>query len=224
MDPVYNKFEWSRDINLYEMASIVRNMEAVVDDLAGPYVLGSDVSLYRMESYCVSLVAGQLERQCPPATMPPPFEVEWGGCWYVGPRPIQEDIIYEVGREYGLNDYCKNFVDRPTYAAVSILTLILIRFPRIIETIPRASSCLRIGLAASSQRISANSMRNGIEALALLKKGRVLKHVAENPDFSPKMYERLTKLALELSTKASAVTWREKSRKEMRDVLQEFGY
>ncbi|MCI0400478.1 MAG: hypothetical protein L0Z68_04140, partial [Gammaproteobacteria bacterium] len=54
----------------------------------------SEYSQDDLERFCESLVEGQISK--PPKLLdeydwyPVPLEIEWGGHWYVGPKPMDE--------------------------------------------------------------------------------------------------------------------------------------
>ncbi|MCI0400477.1 MAG: hypothetical protein L0Z68_04135 [Gammaproteobacteria bacterium] len=109
-------------------------------------------------------------------------------------------LIYELCTWYGFNDFVKDFVWKTTDLAVSILTQTLIDHSCVVGQVSRYVECLKDGVDCTYLTSNVRS-RRGLRALEVLHKGGVLRYVADHPDFSAKMYERLKRIAKEIAVK-----------------------
>jgi hypothetical protein len=133
--------------------------------------------------------------------MPPPLECEWGGSWYVGPLPIDETSVLDFCREYGFNDFTKDFVVTPTVVAVSILMRTMIENNDLTTEIAAFETSLRAGLAFVAGALRVGKGRTGVLALRRLNSGGVPDYIATHPEFSPLMHAKLVEISATVRNK-----------------------
>ena len=179
------------------MRAIADSLRAVVKRLRTGTIPCSDYDVGELERLCRSLVEEQLPPQPEPEFYPPPLKIEWAGTWYAGPLPIPDDEIYECAREYGLNDFTKDFVSRPTFDAVGILTTVTMQFSGISDGIGGIGRALKAGMSFVARTVDTKSYRHGILAIRALEEGNVLRFIAEHPEFSSELYNKCTQIARE---------------------------
>ncbi len=143
-----------------------------------------------MRGLCMSLVSGQMEPKHV-RWMPPPLECEWGGSWYVGPLPVDEASVLDFCREYGFNDFAKDFVVTPTVLAVSILTRAMLECDDLVAELRGFEASLKTGLAFVAAALKVSKGRTGLLALSRLRSGGVPDYIAAHPAFSPVMHAKL---------------------------------
>ena|ERR1019366_1673856 len=182
------KFYRATTFDVAEMTAIASGMDRLLDALAGPDVFQN--SRPAMRGLCMSLVSDQMEPKhvC---WMPPPLECEWGGSWYVGPLPVDEASVLDFCREYGFNDFAKDFVVTPTVLAVSILTRAMLEYDDLAAELRGFETSLKAGLAFVAAALKVSKGRTGLLALSRLRSGGVPDYIAAHPEFSPVMHAKL---------------------------------
>lgn len=185
------------ELDLSLMKAVADSLRSVVKRLRAGSVPCSDYDVVALAKLCRSLVKEQLPAQPEPMFYPLPLMTEWAGAWYVGPLPIPEEEIYECCREYGFNDFTKEFVCAPTFDAVGILSTVMMQFPDVSDAIVGVATALKAGMSFVAGAVSTRSYRNGILAISALEEGNVLRFVAERPEFSSELYNKFTQIASE---------------------------
>lgn len=166
----------AQHISVRAMRETVEALEALLDEMCTGVVPGDTYSLRDLESLCRSLV----ERQSP--------DGEWAGLWYVGPDACDEDDLRQRMSEYGSSDFFKDFVARPSDAAVALLTRTLLDHPLVAAQIPRYVDALHTALAAT--RINRDLLsRRGLHALDILNKGGVFEYLIRMSHVAPQLVD-----------------------------------
>lgn len=155
------------------MRTTIDCLEALLDDLSTGIVPGDTYSLDELRSFCASLVERQRRGS-----------EEWSALWFVGPASMDEDDIRLRMSEYGSSDFFKDFVARPSDAAIAILTRTLVDHPHVARQIPRYTDALHDALAVT--RISRDLLsRRGLHAFEVLAKGGVFEYVELRAEIAP---------------------------------------
>jgi hypothetical protein len=115
--------------------------------------------------------------------------------------PIDEASVLYFCREYGFNDFAKNFVVTPTVLAVSILTRAMVECDDLKGAVTGFETSLKTGLAFVAGELKATGGRTGLEALRRLRSGGVPDYIAAHPEFSPMMHAKLTEVVTTVRSK-----------------------
>lgn len=163
------------------MQVMVERMRLILDGLHEGEIPGEKLTEKELEGLCRSFIEGQREDLTG-------FEDSWS---VLPPK-------FSLGVP---GDALVDFVYKPTYLAISILTKVMTNHPELSGSIPGYEEALRRGYRFSTLR---RLMGHGfgaegdrIETLALFEKGGVLKFVSENPEFSPEMSRLLQEIRTE---------------------------
>lgn len=164
-------------LSIRAMREAVESLERLLDELDAGMIPGDAYSFEDLRTLCASIV----ERQLPAAA-------EWGGLWFVGPQAAAEgeEELRERMSEYGFTDFFKDFVARPSDAAIAILTRTLTDHPQIARQIPRYVDALHRALSVT--RISRDLLsRRGLHAFEVLSKGGVFEYLAGMTSVAPQL-------------------------------------
>lgn len=192
------------ELDLSLMKAVADSLQSVVKRLRAGSIPCSDYDVGDLAKLCRSLVEEQLPAQPEPKGYPPPLKTEWAGAWYAGPLPIPDEEIYECVREYGFNDFTKDFVCAPTFGAVGVLSTVTMQFPEVADVIVGFGTALKAGMSFVARTVRARSYRNGYLAIRALEEGNVVQFVAEHPEFSSELYSKFTQIAGEAQDEANA--------------------
>jgi len=174
-----------------------------------------------MATLCESFVSAQL----PPKHyewMPRPLECEWGGSWYVGPLPIDEESIHDYCHVYGYNDFIKDFVFTPTVLAVSILTSAMVEHGDLMNVVEGLETSLKRGLVFVADHLRPSGGRAGFEAINRLGTGGVPGYIAAHPEFSPEMHRKLTEVVSTVRRRGVESSYPNAIVRQICEILREF--
>jgi hypothetical protein len=176
-----NKEPFSRTIN--EMTLIVERMALVLESRHSGDIPGKNFSERLLVKLCESFVDGQVKGRA-----------DIAGSWSVLPEGVEAPSDARV-----------DFVYKPTYLAISILTEVMVAYPDIVEGIPNYRESLRDGYRfATLRKLSGHgfdAIGDMIETIIMFRKYGILSFLSENPDFSPEMHNLLREIRMELESR-----------------------
>src|SRR4051794_37477310 len=108
------------------------------------------------------------------------MDFEWGDSWYVGALPIDSRAILELCREYGYNDFVKDFVIAPSASAVAILTIAMVESPAIAANTSDIQTVLKAGFDFLAGILRTGGGRAGLGVLRRLHSGGVPHFIAKH--------------------------------------------
>jgi len=159
-------FDVAKVVNVKVFEDIISDMEQNLD------FLNDTNNKEEVRELCISYIKGQRND----------IEGLKKGSWCVAPN-----IDGMKGEERA------DFVYRPTYIAISVLTLIAKKYPDIPDSVENFWEVLKNGYDFASGR---NFKGHGYEAesglretMKIFKKGGVIDFIKSNPDFSKKFYD-----------------------------------
>ena len=163
---------------IHDMQVTVERMRLVLYGLHGEEIPSEELTEKELERLCRSLIMEHRKDL-------PGFEDSWS-------------VLPPKNNHGAPSDARVDFVYKPTYIAISILTRVMIDHPEISDRIPGYKEALRRGYRFSTLR---RLMGHGfgaegdrIENMELFENGGVIGFLSENPEFSPEMHRLLQEI------------------------------